>query len=149
MFCFIFNNKYFQISVHYYYLLLPPPWMVLLPSRTVLIAFLTIVLNYFNYICHTTYLADSAAYLVVLETVGLETKDMWLITHTNTHTHTYRCVCVCVINQVGKGAILFTIWIRSTKVTKFGLGNSSHTGPISTKTLLCCTLLSARTSSPL
>ena len=144
MFCFIFNNKYFQISVHYYYLLLLPPWTVLLPSRTVLIAFLTIVLNYFNYICYTTYLTDSAAYLV-----GLETKDIWLITHTHTHIYIYIYMCVCVINQVGKGAILFTIWIRSTKVTKFGLGNSSHTGPISTKTLLCCTLLSARTSSPL
>ena len=31
------------MSVHYYYLLLLPPWMVLLPSRTVLIAFLTII----------------------------------------------------------------------------------------------------------
>ena len=71
--------------------------MVLLPSRTVLIAFLTIVLNYFNYICYTTYLADSAVYLVGLETVGLETKDMWLITHTNKHTHTHIYICVCVL----------------------------------------------------
>ena len=63
MCCFIFNNKYFHISVHYYYLLLLPPCTVLPPSRTILIAFLTIVLNYFDYICYTTYLTGSAAYL--------------------------------------------------------------------------------------
>ena len=43
MFCSIFNNKYFHISVYYYYLLLPSPWTVLLPSWTVLIAFLIII----------------------------------------------------------------------------------------------------------
>ena len=63
MCCFIFNNKYCQILVHYYHLLLPSPWTVLPPSRTVLIAFLTIILNYFDYICYTTYLAGFAAYL--------------------------------------------------------------------------------------
>ena len=30
VFCFIFNNKNFQILVHYYYLLLPPSWTVLI-----------------------------------------------------------------------------------------------------------------------
>ena len=61
MFCFIFNNKYFQILVHYYYLLLPPSWMVLIAFSLLLLLVATTTLdgftaisddsNFFPYYC--------------------------------------------------------------------------------------------------
>ena len=45
VFCFIFNNKNFQILVHYYYLLILPSWMVLIAFSLLLLLVATTTLN--------------------------------------------------------------------------------------------------------